>query len=138
MDQEASTLKQQLFTKVVTSHFDSEHGCLVPEGELLLLGPRPRRQVRHGSRRLFIGAKHADRTCRIGWVTPWPACSLDQLLASANWNTAAAGPLEDQELLFRSIADMAEGTPVAASYFHRVFPTNEITLRVHRVVLLGR
>ncbi len=50
---------------------------------------------------------------------------------------AAAGPLEDQELLLRSIVDVAEGTPDAASYFHRVLPTNEITLRVSGLCSLG-
>jgi hypothetical protein len=125
------------FQKVLMARYSPQNECFAGEGDVLYAPASAPQRVRSAPRAYhFLRAKGDGKRSKFGWVksTEQPF-SVEDFVAE---HPEIKGNDEQTMLLanlFSAIANLAEGTPVAGSYFLRDVEQRSVELTFHKVFL---
>jgi hypothetical protein len=122
------------YTKLLIARHSPQNKCNVTDGEVLYLSPRMNVPMRPHVSHYFLSTRDRKTRSRYGWVKEVAPFDLGEFIArflpgsdlSRQESTAI-------ETMLRSVADLAEGAPVAATYSARGVEKRDMELDVHRV-----
>jgi hypothetical protein len=126
----------QRFRKVLVARYSPTNSCFVPDGGILY-GPAPVKKtaLRHGSEYDFLSVIDHKTPCRYGWVQSVPNdLSVGEFVGQYFGTGTSSDQVEVLAQLFKQIANLPDGTPVAGSFFKRGVEESRIALDFHKVI----
>lgn len=133
-DQKTAT---QRFQKLLVARYSPQNECFAQEGDTLYAPVSATQRVRSVPRTYhFLSVNGGGERSKFGWVkSAEQPFSIDDFVAE---HSEIRGSDEQTMLLaslFSAIANLAEGTPVAGSYFLRGVEQRRVELTFHKVFL---
>jgi len=129
----SSELHQSRYTKLLIAKHSPQNSDAA-DGDVLYVAPRTSVPLRPHVSHHFLSTRDRKTRSRYGWVkevAPFePDEFIRRFLPGPDLSPQEAGAIE---AMLRSIADLAEGSPVAATYSVRGVEEKVMELDIHRV-----
>lgn len=121
------------FDRILVARYSPQNGCRVPDESVLVVSSRLQDDPAFRASHFFTDVATRSLRSRYGWVRRVSPFTLDSFIAEHWTGACSQKDVELMQLLFESIARLADDMPVASSYGERGFPNRRLELQVHRV-----
>jgi hypothetical protein len=133
MEQLKTNLDNDVYTKLLIARYSPSNGCYVRDDAVLSVTAKKDVKQKDHVSHYFVDSESKTLKSRYGWVKTVESFRLDDFL-----RTYEGSDLDDIEsshikIMLRSIQDLPDGTPVAATYSQRGLEKKEMAFTVHKV-----
>jgi hypothetical protein len=120
------------FRKILVSHYSPQNKCFAGDGAVLFVPPVPEKPKKHGTTQYFVSSQDRNKISKFGWVKSVEKFDMSYFLETYKIDPSPQ-QIEIIDCLLTSITNLADDTPVAATWFNRGVERRRPELSFHRV-----
>lgn len=128
---------EKFYSKILIGKYSPENKCFAEDGAILTIIPKDLtklKKIRDSVSHFFVDSLDSKIKSRFGWVkTIQPFTLMDFVNRYASQNDGNPIHFDHLKRMLEGIANLDDGTPVAATYFERGVEKKILEFKVHKV-----